>query len=126
MLNRVSLTRQYRCTSQESATLILLLVNTPRPLSISHVLKGIRKSQATIQLHTERHPITFTIMKRLHTVPTKHSGSLNSKTIWAACCIAYFGLFHANEFTSPNHSNITNTLQLADVALDSHKSPKII
>ena len=100
-----------------------IIQTTPR---ISQVLKGIRKSQATTQLRTERQPITFPIMKRLHTVLTKHTGSLNSKMIWAACCIAYFGLLRVNEFTSPNHSNTTNTLQLADVALDSHTSPKII
>ena len=65
-------------------------------------------------------------MKHLHTVLTKHTGSLNSKMIWAACCTAYFGFLHVSEFMSPDHSNSTNTLQLADVALDSHTSPKII
>ena len=100
-----------------------IIQTTPQ---ISQVLKGIRKSQATIQLRTERQPIIFPIMKHLHTILTKHTGNLNSEMIWAACCIAYFGLLCVNEFTSPNHSNTSNTLQLADAALDSHKSPKII
>ena len=73
-----------------------VIQTTPR---ISQVLKGIRKSQATIQQHRERQPITFPIMECLQAVLTKHIGSFNNKMIWAACCTAYFGLLRVSEFT---------------------------
>lgn len=97
---------------------------TPR---MNQLLKGIRKSQAMTRQSTQRQPITFQIMESLYTVLSKHTGGYYNMMIWAACCTAYFGLLRVSEFTSPaNHSNTTNTLQLADVALDSRTEPKMI
>ena len=48
--------------------------------------------------------------------------------IWAACCLAYFGLLRVSEFTiqSPDYTNHSSDLLLADVALDSHISPQMV
>ena len=44
--------------------------------------------------------------------------------IWAACCLAYFGLLRVSEFTtsSPNHFDPSTDLLLSDVALDNRAS----
>ena len=66
-------------------------------------------------------------MERLHTVLSNHNRNYYNEMIWAACCTAYFNLLHVNEFTSPaNQINTGNTLQLADVALNSCTATKII
>ena len=45
--------------------------------------------------------------------------------IWAACCLACFGLLRVSEFTtpSPDRFDPTTALLLSDVALDNRKSP---
>ena len=84
--------------------------------------------QSLTQSPKERHPITFPIMERLHSVLTKHSGNYYNLMIWAACCTAYFGLLRVSEFTtsSPNHFNASTDLLLSDIALDSHAEPQVI
>ena len=102
-----------------------LPIATPR---LDYVLKGIRRSKATTCQSKERLPITFPIMIRLHTVFSKHSGNYRDVMIWAACCLAYFGLLRVSEFTvsSPDHYDPSADLLLSDVALDNHSSPSLI
>jgi len=47
--------------------------------------------------------------------------------IWAACCLAYFGLLRVSEFTTspPTHFDPLIDLLLSDVALDNRMSPSI-
>ena len=67
-------------------------------------------------------------MERLHLVLSKHSGNYKDTMIWAACCLAYFGLLRISEFTtkSPNHFDPSTDLLLSDVAVDSRISPTSI
>jgi len=48
--------------------------------------------------------------------------------IWAACCLAYFGLLRISEFTtaSPDHYDSSTDLLLSDIALDNRVSPTLI
>ena len=48
--------------------------------------------------------------------------------IWAACCLAYFGLLRVSEFTtsSPDCFDPSTDLLLSDVALDNRASPTFI
>ena len=100
-------------------------LRTPR---LNYILKGIRKESAVNHQPRERRPITFPIMKRLHMVLSQHPGNYNNTMIWAACCLAYFGLLRVSEFTtsSPDHFDSTTDLLLSDVALDSRESPTTV
>jgi len=70
------------------------------PLTTPYILKGIRKSQAMTYQPRERLPITFPIMILLHQAFTNNSNNYWYVMIWAACCLAYFGLLRVSEFTS--------------------------
>lgn len=96
---------------------------TPR---LNYVLKGIRRSSSCQP--RERLPITFPIMARLHTILTKNPDDLRDVMIWAACCLAYFGLLRVSEFTSssPTLVDPLKDLLLSDVAVDNRASPSII
>ena len=98
---------------------------TPR---LSYVLKGIRRSSALTYTPRERLPITFPIMARLHAVLLKNTNNYRDVMIWAACCLAYFGLLRVSEFTtsSPNHFDPSKDLLLSDIALDNRESPSLI
>ena len=100
-------------------------VTTPR---LNYVLKGIRKSYAITHQPRERLPITFPIMTRLQTVFSKHPDNYRDVMIWAACCLAYFGLLRVSEFTtsSPDDFDPSTDLLLSDVALDNRASPTLI
>ena len=100
-------------------------LRTPR---LNYVLKGIHKECAVNHQPRERQPITFPIMERLHMVLLQHSGNYNNIMIWAACCLAYFGLLRVSEFTtlSPDRFDPTTDLLLLDVAVDNHNSPTTV
>ena len=116
----LSAVRYSHITTSESTTL-----RTPR---LNYVLKGIRKTCALNHQPKERLPITFPIMEHLYIVFSKHPGNYKDIRIWAACCLAYFGLLRVSEFTtsSPDHFDSTTDLLLSDVALDNRTSPTTI
>ena len=116
----LSAVRYCHITTSESTTL-----RTPR---LNYVLKGIRKTCSMNHQPREREPITFQIMERLHTVLSKHPGNYKDIMIWAACCLAYFGLLRVSEFTtsSPDYFDSSTDLMLSDVALDNRVSPTTI
>ena len=119
----LSAVRYYHIANQEYS--ISTTSTTPR---MTQVLKGIRKSQALVQTRRDRQPITFPIMQRLQSVFVKYPSTYFNTMIWAACCLAYFGLLRVSEFTtqSPDYINHSRDLLLADVALDSHTSPQMV
>ena len=98
---------------------------TPRS---HYILKGIRKSCAITHEPRERLLITFPIMVHLHVVFSKHTSNYRDVMIWAACCLAYFGLLRVSEFTtsSPDHFDPLTDLLLSDVALDNRASPTLV
>ena len=95
---------------------------------LNYVLKGIRRSHATTYQPRERLPITFPIMTGLHAVFSRTSGNFRDIMIWAACCLAYFGLLRVSEFTTSS-SDLFDPLKdllLWDVALDNRASSSLI
>ena len=116
----LSAVRYCHITASESTTL-----RTPR---LNYVLKGIRKICSMNHQPREREPITFQIMEHLHSVLSKHPGNYKAIMIWAACCLAYFGLLRVSEFTtsSPDYFDSSTDLLLSDVPLDNHVSPTTI
>jgi len=73
-------------------------------------------------------PINFSIMKGLHTIFSTQWNYYRDVMIWAACCLAYFGLLTVSEFTtaSPDSFNQSTDLLLSDVALDSRASATLV
>ena len=49
-------------------------------------------------------------------------------TIWAACCLGFFGFLRVGEFTVPSLEEYDETthLSLADIALDSYSAPTLL
>ena len=64
-------------------------------------------------------------MECLHGVLSNHPGNYKDIMIWAACCLAYFGLLRVSEFTTSSPDSSTDLL-LLDVALDNCTSPTSI
>ena len=48
--------------------------------------------------------------------------------LWGACCLAYFGFLRSSEFTAPSQTffDPCTHLSLADVAVNSRSSPKLM
>ena len=112
---------RYSCTTTGES----LPLTTPR---LHYILKGIHKSCAITHQPRERLPITFPIMVYLHVVFSNHTSNYRDMMIWAACCLAYFGLLRVSEFTtsSPDHFDPSTDLLLSDIALDNRASPTLV
>ena len=63
------------------------------------LLRGIEHSQYTEpKTAIKSDPLTFAILKKLRKlVKNKSWKKLSKKTVWAACCVGYFGSFRAGE-----------------------------
>lgn len=75
-----------------------------------------------------RQPITFEIMEGIQSVLLKQPHGYYNLMMWAACCIAFFGLLRVSEFTtsSVTQFNPSKDLSLSDIALDSRASTQLI
>ena len=84
------------------------------------VMKGICK-QSTISNQLRVHlPITSNIQEGINTALSTESDSYFNKMMWAACCMAFFGLLHSSKFTIPSqhHYDSEVHLSLSDITLD--------
>ena len=90
---------------------------------LGQILKGIQNMHTLSHLPKERHPITFPILERIHSLLSTQADNYYNLITWAACYTAYFELWRISEFTtsSPNHSNSFTGLLLAVIC--SHRQP---
>ena len=65
---------------------------------LEQVLQGIKRDQLRSNPQRERLPITADIMLCIHSVLVKSKQDYSSIMMWAACCIAYFGLLRCSEY----------------------------
>ena len=65
--------------------------NSPFP-RLHYVLRGIKKEESESGAsHRERLPITPDILCQIYDIWKKTGGSWDTKLLWAACCLAFFG-----------------------------------
>ena len=97
---------------------------------LHYILKGIKRSEANSQNTRKRLPITAELMATIQAV--LFTGGLSrwdhfSRTmIWAACCTGYFGFMRSGEFTTCRANQGASTIQVSDVATDSHANLTVV
>ena len=96
--------------------------------SLEQVLQGIKRDQLRFNPQRERLPITADIMLCIHAVLGWSKHDYNSIMMWAACCVAFFGLLCSSEFTVPSVNDYDPAvhLSLGDIAIDSHTAPIVV
>ena len=99
--------------------------STPRTPKLNYILKGIRRIISLTQRKKANHISNYGTPSLCL---VKRTGNFKDTMIWAACCLAYFGLLRVSEFTTSflDCFNSSTDLLLSDVDLDSRTSPMSI
>ena len=94
---------------------------------LEYVQKGLKRLSSSLP-RDQRLPITPSILLQLHAHWTKAPEDPDSRMLWAACCLGFFGFLRSGEFTvhSDNPVDPSSTLMPADVAVDSRDNPQTI
>ena len=98
---------------------------------LQYVLKGIKRTEASKpQRRRTRLPITAEIMAAIQSAllsgaPGRWS-HFDRTMLWAACCVGYFGFMRSGEFTVCKANKSSSTIQVSDVATDSHTNPTVV
>jgi len=97
---------------------------TPR---LHLILRGIKKRQAGLRPKRKRLPITISLLRKIRHLLAKQP-SYDSTTLWAMCCLAFFGFMRVSEFTIPREGSYAPSrhLSLEDVAVDNRTKPRLI
>ena len=80
-------------------------------LQLQRLLRGIKRVQGTNQ--TKRLPITSTLLK------------LILQSLWAACCLVFFGFLRAGEFTINSIFDPDIHITVQDIQVDSRTDPPV-
>ena len=96
---------------------------------LDYILRGIKKNEAaTGSASRERLPITPDILRKLKEVWLSTGDSKDTKLIWAACCLCFFGFLRAGELTVPSSSEYDPGVHLnvGDLTLDNATQPSLV
>ena len=96
---------------------------------LEYVMKGVKRHQAKVGAGSRtRLPITPSILRELKRVWSPSGCDRDTKLIWAACCLCFFGFLRAGEMTVPSDAEFDARTHLcvADIALDDNRSPALI
>ena len=96
---------------------------TEKKLKLDLVLRGIQRRRPTRR--DTRLPITPLIL-RIARRELERSPEQDSKMMWAAMCIGFFGFMRTGEFTVTNTSETERILGIADVSVDSRENPRLV
>ena len=92
-------------------------------------MRGIRKREAMAGRGIrERLPVTPSILRALKEVWSPTGRERDTKLIWAACCLCFFGFMRAGELSVPSDGAYDPTVHLsvADLALDCPRRPSFV
>ncbi|XP_065915585.1 uncharacterized protein [Dysidea avara] len=97
---------------------------TPR---LHLILRGIKKRQADVHSRRKRLPITTQLLGKIRHLLSKQP-TYDNTTLWAMCCLAFFGLLRVSEFTIPSKGsyNPSRHLSLQDVTVDNRIKPRLL
>ena len=96
---------------------------------LDYVMRGVKRHQAKLGVaQRPRLPITPSLLRRLKGVWLASGGERDTKLIWAACCLCFFGFLRAGELTVPDGRSFDpkSHLGVGDVAVDDKRSPSLI
>ena len=94
---------------------------------LQYVLRGVKRSQAGSS-RSQRVPITPKLLSRIQATWATKPPSHDTKMLWAAFTLGFFGFLRSGEFTIPTDSSFDPQVHLtpADIAVDSHSHPSRI
>ena len=98
-------------------------VHMPR---LEYTTRGIKRFQAqSMTGGRTRLPITPPIMRQMKEVWLSTAMGSETKMVWAACCIAFFGFLRIGEMTAPDVGSYDPSVHLGfgDVAVDNQRRP---
>lgn len=98
-------------------------------LKLDYVMTGIKKDQAKKGVQSRPCiPITPVIMRKLKAVWEKSADSRDTKLLWAACCLCFFGFLRCREMTVPAdtaHDSAVH-LSVSDITVDHPSNPAMV
>ena len=89
------------------------------------ILRGIKKRQADVHSKRKRLPITIQLLGKPRHLLSKQP-TYDNTTLWAMCCLAFFGFLRVSEFTIPLEGSYDTSrhLSLQDVTVDNRAAPR--
>jgi hypothetical protein len=96
---------------------------------LDYVMKGVKRHQAkTGEKARTRLPITPSLLRRLKSVWARTGRERDTKLMWAASCLCFFGFLRTGEMTVPSDGgyNPQTHLNLSDIALDDNRRPSLV
>ena len=92
------------------------------------ILRGIRERQTCTRPIRQRLPVTIQILCKLKKLLIKKIFSCNAITLWAMCCLAFFGFLMVSEFAIPTPGSYDRSrhLSLDDITVDDRNNPRLL
>lgn len=104
-----------------------IMEGLPNPLEgklrLDLVMKGIQRRNP--RRKDTRLPITPVILRALRRELAK-TPEMESRMMWAAICMAFFGFLRTGEFTVSDPAQVPRVLAVSDVSVDSWENPKLV
>ena len=97
---------------------------------LEYMTKGVKRHQARVGGGSRtRLPITPSLLRELRKVWSQTRIDRDTKMLWAACCLCFFGFLRAGELTVPSDSAFDQSIHLclSDVAaVDNKREPSML
>jgi hypothetical protein len=92
---------------------------------LTYVLRGIHRLTPDRQ-RRHRLPITMHLLRALHRIWSTPPVLYNHVMLWAACCLGFFGVLRAGEFTCTTADTTDPPLSPSDIAVDTRDNPQLV